>query len=696
MNNRASRSGHSLTEMMVALTILAMVIAGTMSGWLFVVYGERQNSIQDKLDLDVRMALENIRRDLRLTSMTKMFFYPSGPGPYTAISFPMAIDNDGDGLVELDANTNIIWDVTKIYHVYASTPNEFRVTTITNRDNTLTDAQRQAQINSVAVNGNASATYEAANASTRAIFKNLFTWSVTPDGAVFDGYASSVSRAEAVSLGSILLSAGNHSFQFRIIGKNPSASGYKIGLDALNVSPSGAQREMERQTVSAYSGATPAPEYQAGGSWSENYDLAFAASATGQYVTLTMENDRWEDSNFGGTGADNVKCIMEFDTTLSPKDNVVRLEGNGTTWGPDALQPVGFAGNYPVFKDSSDTLRGAAVRVLLRGGQMTNGAWLAMDGRLYGFWVDAGAVGSLHVQDLRIHRAGDHVNPTSSVASAGMALQMSGAYSYDIPANGFVFATPPGTNAFYIEKEKSYIVSYYVNSGLTKGNARYYWVTNNDAFNPVFCTYMITNGANVSDLQELSWNAKPDQTLSTNLYGVAYSMTVLYTSNGTYQSAIFDTHQSSPTYQDISWNADLGYYASIRFKVRSGSNSDMSDASPWTNVSWLAGSGSISPGSGRYFQYLAQLISSSSGWETPKLKNVTVRFAGEQKIVDIGGSLTRGPNYGIFEMLVDGTKVQRGVTIAMQVYEDMPVSGGGTKRLTSISTVEIEPRNTGK
>jgi hypothetical protein len=173
-------------------------------------------------------------------------------------------------------------------------------------------------------------------------------------------------------------------------------------------------------------------------------------------------------------------------------------------------------------------------------------------------------------------------------------------------------------------------------------------------------------------------------------------MNLLYAPTGTYQSAVYDTHQTTPAYQDVAWSVDLGFYATMKMKVRSADNEDMSDASAWTNLSWMSSAGAINPGAKRYVQYLAQLISSSSGWETPRLKDVTVRFTGEQKIVDVGGALTRGPNYGIFEMLVDNVKLQRGVTVAMEVYEDMPTSGGSTKRLTSKSTVEVEPRNTGK
>jgi type II secretory pathway pseudopilin PulG len=689
MNMKMS-AAFSLIEMMVAMAILMMVLIGTMSGWLFVVYGERQNSIQNKLDLDVRIALENVRRDLRLSSMSKMFYYPSGAGPYDAISFPMAVDNDGDGLIELNASSNIIWDITKVYHRFTNLyPFAFFVTTITNRDNTLTDAQRQAQVDSIATTGDASSTYEAANASRRTLFKNLFTWAVTPDGAVFDGYATEVQRVDSVTLGSVLMASGSHTFKFQLIGKNPSASSYRIGLDTMAVSPSGGQREMERQTVSAQVGATAVREYHATGSWSENYDLAFPASATSHYVTLSMENDRWEDSVFGGTGADNSRAVLEFDTTLSPMDNVVRLEGMGWTWFPDSWNIY----NYSSVWDNTDRLYGDAVRVRLRGGGMTNGAWLGLDGRINYFYIDSGSAGTLHVQELRIAEAADHINNGPNAASAGMQLLLSGNSSRDIPAWSFATITTPSSTPFYIEKEKSYIISMFISNAVGTGNARLY----HEKVSADITSFIVdrTNGATQAMLSQPSWGGYTvDQ--DTNLYGVAYGMNLLYAPTGTYQSAVYDTHQTTPAYQDVAWSVDLGFYATMKMKVRSADNEDMSDASAWTNLSWMSSAGAINPGAKRYVQYLAQLISSSSGWETPRLKDVTVRFTGEQKIVDVGGALTRGPNYGIFEMLVDNVKLQRGVTVAMEVYEDMPTSGGSTKRLTSKSTVEVEPRNTGK
>ena len=59
-------------------------------------------------------------------------------------------------------------------------------------------------------------------------------------GAPFDGYngkggwgLTHVVRAEAVSFGAITLTPGRRAFEFRVVGKNPAATSYMIGVDCI-------------------------------------------------------------------------------------------------------------------------------------------------------------------------------------------------------------------------------------------------------------------------------------------------------------------------------------------------------------------------------------------------------------------------------------------------------------------------------
>jgi prepilin-type N-terminal cleavage/methylation domain-containing protein len=692
MKTQSQKRGFTIIEMLVSLTIFGLVISGVMTGWLFVIYGERQSSLQDKLDLDVRMSLENIRRDLRLSSMSKMYFYPAGVGPYTAISFPIAKDNDGDGLVELNSSTQIIWDITKIYHQYGTTK-QFRITTFSSRDNTLTDAQRQAQIDAVASAGTGGSTYESGSASTKTLFENLFTWSISTDGAIFDGYNSSITLDSAATLGSLILTPGSHSYRFNVVSKNPSSSGYKLGLDALNASPSGGRREVEKQTIATSSGATPVSELMTNGTWSGNAHLSFPATATGHYFTINMENDRWEDENFGGVGASPNNTIVEFDSALSPKEFDVHLEGYGYTWkAADQTKDFGYDGLLGQYAHHDMDIVGAAVRVLVRGAGMDAGGYVNYDGQTHYVMFEAG-LDNFRIKSAFIAEAASSNTITPHAAAVGTPLFFSGT-STNVDLNGGFWSTyawPVGTTV-NIKKEKSYQISYYVDPTPGQANAAWWFQTNESSAVGSYIV-QLTNNPTTDTAKNAAW---PDLNVpSQKLYGVVgiYSY---YPTNGTYQSAIYDTHQTAPAYLDIAWTADLPGGSSIKMKVRSANSEDMSDANSWTSITAMTSGGAITPGAKRYIQYNAELLPVSGGSSTPRLKNVTVRFTGEQKVVDIGGGFSKGPNYGIFEMLVDSNKLQKGVSVAMQVYDYMPVSGGGTKRISSQASVEVEPRNTGR
>lgn len=193
-NNHSLIKGYTLIEVMLSVVILSAVFAMAILGWLYVIRGERMNNVQNELDIDVRGAMERIKAELRLSSLDHICYYPAGIGPYTAMSFPMARDDDGDGLIELDGNGKVIWDKTMVYHVWSSSPNQLRLTVFDPRDNSLTDAQRQEQLNSVVVNGNGNSTYNSANSETIPIFENLFDWSVHAKGASYDAYNPTLDR----------------------------------------------------------------------------------------------------------------------------------------------------------------------------------------------------------------------------------------------------------------------------------------------------------------------------------------------------------------------------------------------------------------------------------------------------------------------------------------------------------------------
>lgn len=675
-------TGFTIGEMVVSMAIVLLVVASATSGWLYVNRGERVNSIQAELDLDVRKTMELLKRDLRLSSMEKIFFYPTGPGPYTAISFPLAKDSDGDGIIELGpGGTNIIWDSTVVYHVQTTTPYRLLRTVFDPRDNTLSDSQRVAQVASVVANGNGASTYEGSHATTHTVFENLFTWSIESKSTTFDAYDPTLQRENA-SFGSILIGPGSHSVKFTVIGKNPSSSGYKIGVDTLTVSPCADEREAESQLpATAQSGATAAWEYMSQGSWGANYQLSFPATAAGHTFTLSMENDRWEETNFRGTGSLNTRTKVFWDDSASPKNFVLKLEGYGYAW---------LAANQTqctnTFYVNDNSLSNRTYRVLVRGRDMMNGSFIDFDGQNPYVFFFSGSLGKLKIKSAYIGESAGTTAYTPNAAGTMVRLKFdTGYYERSINPNDYAYAY--AVSSFAIDKTKSYVVSYQIDN--EDANALTWAETHTGAPG----SYFISN-PDTSDVNTPSWSSRPVQTdhRVVSVYGIFTT----YPTNGMFTSQIFDTKMSAPGYLTMTWNSDLPSSTAIGMKVRSGNQSDMADAPAWSNITSMAAGGNINPGAKRYVQFLSTLTPSSGGWSTPSLKDVTIRWNGETRVVDVAGEMTVGPNYGIYSLTIDNRPLLKGMKVNLTIFKDIVGWTPSLMRLTSSMSAEVEPRNTGK
>ena len=84
-----------------------------------------------------------------------------------------------------------------------------------------------------------------------------------------------------------------------------------------------------------------------------------------------------------------------------------------------------------------------------------------------------------------------------------------------------------------------------------------------------------------------------------------------------------------------------------------------------------------------------------SPFSTPRLKDVTINWEGEESLVDVGATITRGPEYGIFELKVDGRTLKTGLNVDLEIFKDVP-GYRGSRRITSALTSEVVPRNTGR
>lgn len=679
----------------MASSILVIALTVALAGFVYVVRSTRLSTVQAELDIEVQTAMESLKQHLRLSSIDEITYYPAGNGPYTALSFPMARDDDDDGAVEVDANGSIIWDRQVIYHVWSGVPNELRMTVFDPRSD-LSPTERQEQLDHVVANGNGAGTHNGANADTRVVFANLFKWSVSSpgDAGTFDGYDGGDPFPFYHRLGSFPLTGGSHSFTFTVVGRNPSSTGFRVGVDYLFMSPSSyvsgtpplhGRREGEWQLpVAAESGASAARTYMQG-SWSGNYHLRFFAVTNNNFFTLTLENDRWEETNFNEGGTHSNTTVV-FDQTLTPNDFVVQIEGRGTNW--TASAQTGGSNGVPCVPD---VYRGCAVRVIVRGGEMPDGGWLQYDGRYctVGFRSCGAVSDSLKIEDAFIAEcASSDTNSPDAKAGTFTRLLFSGAGAAAIPAGTFKWTDPA---AFAIDETKSYLVTYRVRDDGTSGNAREWLeVTAPSAVG----AYVIPRSAapDAAVCQSATWSTNA-AVLATNRVPGVEMLATTYPADAFYLSGVFNTALDAPVYSDMSWNAVKPSGTDVRMYVRTGNSEDMSGAGAWFGP--MTAPGAISPGARPYVQFGALLLSDAYGLETPKLKDVTVRWAGETRVMDIGGVFTKGPNYGKFKLTIDGMELTRALTVYLEIF-DQALGYRGDQTLTSSLVAEVTPRNSGK
>ncbi len=662
--------GFTLVEVSTATALLVGTLGLAIAGYMFSLKTINQGDVQNELDIDIQIAMENLKVDLRLSSLDKMFYYPEGGGPYAAVSFPLAYDSDGDQLMEKNEDGSIDWDETIIYHVRPTTPHQLVKTVFKPRDNSLSDAQRQAQLNSVVKYGDGSNTYNSENASSHVLFANLLEWSLNPKAGRFDAYAADLSRDRA-GLGYMLMGSGNHDISFKVVGKNDKSNGYKIGIDQLFMSSSQSPREAEAQLpVKSQSGATAENRFMAVGSWKGDHQLYFPATGNGNSFTLTLPNDQWEETNFSGTGYLAEDTRVEFDKSLSPRDHIVQLRGNDITW--EAEQQTGSTGTSPT--NLPLTVGHTPVVVHINGSELLeNGNWIEYNGRKCQLIFQASDAGKLRVESVYIAKSTSLEDTDFSMVNAKHVTFPSGSSTSRIMEPGTIEKTK--WIDLEINSTNNYLVKFNIRSeGGAVGESHYPMAWKNQRTAISDCA---VNGV-------------------TNDYIIGLkSIATRYPEKGSYTSQIFDTHLDTPQYGDITWNAALPAGTTLAFKVRTGNQPDLSDALDWGSISSLSYPSAISASYKRYIQFQAIMTSESDGRLTPKLKDVTIDWNGTKQLVDVGGIFTKGPDYGIFEISVDGEPLRSALIIDLEIYEDEWTKNNETIRVTSSLKVELTPRNSG-
>jgi len=254
-----------------------------------------------------------------------------------------------------------------------------------------------------------------------------------------------------------------------------------------------------------------------------------------------------------------------------------------------------------------------------------------------------------------------------------------------------------------IDRDKNYVISYTIYNDPSLDSPkmwRDYVVSSNPTNSGYWATEVTVNNGHLIQ-NDKNWSGQGIPYYRTNVIFGIESIYVSYPDEGKYTSHIFDTHLASPQYGYLSWNAVVPTGTTMGYKIRTGNQPDLSDASSfdsmagYTDASSPSSSRSVGASYSRYIQFQYALQSSSGGKETPKLKGVTIDWVGERQLVDIGGIFTKGPDYGIFEISVDGEPLRSALIIDLEIYKDITLEKGATRRVTSALKVDLSPRNSG-
>ncbi len=719
------QKGFTLVEVMFASITSVLMITILMAVWLYTYTSWTGETERVSQRAGMMKAIETIKGDMRLTSLTSASFYPAGSGPYSGISIPFAAVN-ASGLYNLNAQGKIDWQKTIVYHVYNESDGTMtlRRTVISPRDNTLSDAQIYAQLQSIVGSGGG-----VANSTTDTTFlENVETFEVSSLSSSFDFYEDSSSPVNAgkAVFGWVKLGSGEHTINFEVTGKNSSSVGYSFGFDRLMIEPSGSYREAEYY-ISSF-----APEgmlVESGGSasrvfatgWSNNNFLEFGAGGVSSYIEFSDNYDLWRESAFDKAVLTNCKKDGEEARVLLD------------------MPAAGLDGSYSWFvhEEAGDTvLEGhegglpLAAPVTVR--TVVKSANIDRDGDFIRLRFRAS-----DADDITIDKAYITLRSGSSGAN-GLANQSTAGHTvaeyhrhqqlffYDSSGNITEGATISSAQdawtawtAFPLRMASDYLITVYI-SDTTATDYRYWEGADSNVR-----TYCVS-GADTTCAGTPDWSGYTIGATSKDIFTVANID--VWANTGTVESQIFDTTLSSPSYDTVKWSEEKPADTSIVVKARSSSNEEMIGATDWASIAGTSSSPSgLSIGGGRYLQFYVTLLPGviwSGGSSTqsyvqyitnqlalpvyqfpsdgsvflttstvaPWIDDVEIQWSGTgDKICAIAGNIAKQNNYGQVKVTVDSKELLKVLSVHIKT------SKVHYKRtIVEEDYVDMEPRNTGK
>ncbi|MFH1394948.1 MAG: hypothetical protein ABIH09_02190 [Candidatus Omnitrophota bacterium] len=641
------KKGFTVTEVIFVAAISLMVIAAILSVWVFTYKTWAGENERTNLRIDVIKALETIKNDLRLSSLTYISFYPQDTEPYTAVSIPVA-DRDVNGLFTLDNSGKIDWDKTIIYHLVSTGGSKYtlRRTVFDPRDNTMNDTQRYSQMANVVSAG----TGGGGSSTDMDFLENVDVFTISSLAPVIDFYCDSSTEVKEnqVVFGWARLTPGDHTIRLEVTGKNSLSSGYNLGVDNLRIEPSGSVREMEYYN-SAYA---PGGAFTVSGGtatrihdylWNNDNYLKFSAGGTGSYIEINDYYDLWRESAFNNAALNNTERIEE-ETHVGldiPEDS----EEGEITWFSDASTGDALQDGADGYANPLDPTSAPVVPYVIR--IFIDHSYLDIDPDEISDKVDLIRVKfkTTLAGTLRIERA--YITRRSNGAAAAVydgdinettggktieeyhkhqelffkdnTLDFDGDGSTtDIVKGITISPAVSSTGEVWSEwtafplvvrdaanSDVDYFITLYI-SNIAEADCKYW-----QSSSAVQSYYLSGNDYNSAQLFNAvgtpSWStAYPLVNSSNDVFIIANIDT--WRKTGSVESQVFDTTLTSPAYNQIQWSENRPSKTDIKFKARSSGSAYMTGALDWDVIS-ASGSnpGSLSIGSGRYVQFLGEL-----------------------------------------------------------------------------------------
>ncbi len=799
-----NKKGFTFTEVMFVGIISVIVIGGILSAWIFTYRTWTVERQYTELRIDLMNALEVIKNDLRLSSLTYMSFYPNTEQTYTAVSMPVA-ETDSNGFFTLDADEKIDWDKTVIYYLHTAGDGSktLRRKVFDPRDNTKDEDERYAQLEDV-VTGEEGEEF----------LKNVDTFEISPLSPIVDFYdeSSTPVRVGKMVFGWANLSSGDHTIRFEIDGKNDLSSGYDIGLDSIFIEPSVSPREVEYYNSSfapagslTVSGGTAGRVHDS--MWGNDNYLEFDAAGVGSYIEISDYYDLWRESSFEDAALDNTAMFDEevhikLDTPEEGSTDPVEI-----TWFAHVetgdTQTEGRNGGFPGGATSPLTIRtvviqdnisveGDMIRVSFRSSSnnplVIDKAYITKrSGTSGGVGLANQDPSGKEIEEYHRHQqlffedAGGDINEGVTISADSEEWSVWTAFPLKADSDYLIslhISDPASVDCKYWDGSAGTDRTYYIDS--TSCTADYttdtftataHGLSDNDRVAigggtiPGGLTNQLANLAGTPDCQSAvedggsyyAVNVTADTfQVSASSGGSAIDFTsdgsnvafkdcsssilsadadVYITANidtwrktGTVESGIFDTTLANPSYNEIKWSESRPEGTDILLKARSSDDEDMEGATDWDSISGSnVNPHSLSIGSGRYVQFLAEL-STDLYWETSSstlgyadyvedqvalsvyefpedgsgelyttdiystwIDDVEIDWPGEERLCAITGYIARKSSYGQAEVTVDGLYLLKILSMYIKVSDVVQ-----DKTVVEENFIEIEPRNTGK